>query len=80
MYFDFFCFYQGEFSLGDFCDEEGEVFDEVILGYGLGIWYFVEGDEVVVFDEYDCVFEGLQWVVFGYFVVEVEVVRLCDLG
>lgn len=79
-YHDLLLLYRGELSPADLRDEDGEALDVATVGYGLGTWYLVEGDEVAAFDEYDRVLETAQWAAFGYLAAEAEVARLRDPG
>lgn len=79
-YRDLLLLYRGELSPGVLRDDEGEALDVATLGYGLGTWYLVEGDEAAAFDEYDRVLESSQWAAFGYLAAEAEMARLRDPG
>jgi len=48
-------------------------------GYGVGNWYFVEGDRVKAREIFEKVVAGRQWAAFGYIAAEVDLKRMRDL-
>lgn len=45
------------------------------LGYGLGAWYLVEGEESRARELFTRILDGDQWAAFGYIAAEAETVR-----
>ncbi len=71
--------FQGELAPTDLEPGE-EALDRATLGYGLGTWYLVSGDEAAARAEYERVLESPQWAAFGYIAAEAELARLRDRG
>jgi tetratricopeptide (TPR) repeat protein len=47
-------------------------------GYGVGNWYFVEGDKAKAREIFEKVVQGRQWAAFGYIAAEVDLKRMYD--
>ncbi len=47
-------------------------------GYGVGNWYFVEGNKARAKEIFDKVVQGRQWAAFGYIAAEVDLKRMGD--
>jgi tetratricopeptide (TPR) repeat protein len=45
-------------------------------GYGVGNWYFVEGNRAKARDIFERVVQGRQWAAFGYIAAEVDLKRM----
>jgi len=48
-------------------------------GYGVGNWYFVEGNRAKAREIFEKVLAGRQWAAFGYIAAEVDLKRLKDV-
>jgi tetratricopeptide (TPR) repeat protein len=47
-------------------------------GYGVGNWYFVEGNAAKAREIFERVVQGRQWAAFGYIAAEVDLKRMYD--
>jgi tetratricopeptide (TPR) repeat protein len=47
-------------------------------GYGVGNWYFVEGNKAQAREIFEKVVQGRQWAAFGYIAAEVDLKRMLD--
>jgi tetratricopeptide (TPR) repeat protein len=47
-------------------------------GYGVGNWYFVEGNKAQAREIFEKVVQGRQWAAFGYIAAEVDLKHMLD--
>ena len=70
--------YRGDVKAGMLWNELGDKADTLgnaSLGYGLGNWYFYNGDKEKAMDVFRKITAGNQWASFGYIAAEAELKR-----
>jgi tetratricopeptide (TPR) repeat protein len=67
--------YKGEVETADLIPPDASDLDRATLGFGLGHWHLVSGDERRAMQVWRGVLETPQWAAFGYIAAEAEVYR-----
>lgn len=71
-------FYKGEISQDSLLNQSESALDNATVGYGVGNWYYYNGDR----DEAERIFrqvvQGSQWAAFGYIAAEAELWRMAQ--
>jgi tetratricopeptide (TPR) repeat protein len=68
--------YKGALRPEQLLDTNADDLTVATQGYGVGNWYFVEGDAAKAREIFEKVVQGRQWAAFGYIAAEVDLKRL----
>ena len=67
--------FAGEIDPSEILGEEATPLELATVGYGVGNWHLIEGDEELAFEIFEDVIGTDFWPAFGYIAAEAEVAR-----
>lgn len=67
--------YRGEIAPEELLKEELQGNDRATMLYGIGNWYFYNGDNAKAQELFSMILQGSEWPAFGYIAAEAEVAR-----
>jgi len=68
--------YKEEIVPASILDEDTNALDNATLGYGVGNWYFYNGQKQKAQQIFQNILQGDQWAAFGYIAAEAELERM----
>jgi hypothetical protein len=77
-YFDLVMMYRGEQTVDDVRGAAQDPLHDATVGYGIGNWYYYNGQPETAERLFGAILEGSQWAAFGYIAAEAERARDLD--
>ncbi len=75
-YHNLLLFYKGEITLEDLTGESFDSSANSAVGYGIGNWYFYNGNMEKAKQTFQQILEGTGWAAFGYIAAEADLFRM----